>query len=133
MQKTILGIINSGRVGEVPLYPGIINLSEKENDICIECGIGTLKKNAIDIKCSQIIVPKVPVLTCNYCSIDIVCKDGDEYAEKYLRHASFLYSVKKYQEKLSNEERVEFWDALKEDYCRFCGANNPTCQCNNDE
>jgi len=38
-----------------------------------------------------------------------------------------------YQEKLSNEERVEFWDALKEDYCRFCGANNPTCQCNNDE
>lgn len=53
--------------------------------------------------------------------------------EKESPNALFLFFVLQYQKRFTNEERVEFWRTIKEDYCQFCGNNNPTCQCNNDE
>lgn len=133
MQKTVFGITQKGALGETSYYPGIINLSEKEHDICPDCSKGILEKNSIAIKCAQTIVPDVPVLSCSFCGIDIVCAEGAEYTEKFLRDAAFIYSVKSYQKTFSNQARVEFWKSLTEDYCPACGDDNPDCHCSNDE
>lgn len=35
--------------------------------------------------------------------------------------------------KMSDEERLEFFDLVEDGYCRYCGSDDPKCQCWNDE
>lgn len=35
--------------------------------------------------------------------------------------------------KMADEERLCFFDAIEDGYCRNCGTNNLPCPCNNDE
>lgn len=44
-----------------------------------------------------------------------------------------IKELRKLQESLTDEERLEFWEDLIQGYCKYCASNNPSCQCWRDE
>lgn len=41
-------------------------------------------------------------------------------------------AVRDYQDTLTDQQRIEFWEKIQEGYCECCGRADPTCQCWND-
>jgi len=50
-----------------------------------------------------------------------------------LRIESLINELREEIADLPNEERLEVFYNLTKNYCRFCGCNNPNCQCWNDD
>ena len=55
--------------------------------------------------------------------------------EKMTELEQAIALIRKLQEPLSDEERLELWSNIQEDYCKECGRslNGGMCYCTNDE
>lgn len=41
--------------------------------------------------------------------------------------------VRKYQEDITDEQRVDFWREIQKDYCALCGSKYLPCHCTNED
>lgn len=49
-------------------------------------------------------------------------------------YEGLIEAIRDYQERsLSESDRIDFWNGLREGYCHNCGCDDPDCQCSNDE
>jgi len=49
------------------------------------------------------------------------------------KRSEFVELVRSFQCNLTDEQRLDFWQAIQGEYCKSCGRNDPRCQCWNDE
>ena len=81
------------------------------------------------------------ILWCKTCgSIRIRHFDEDKYrpimSPQNLPKAnaySLLADVRTILGKMSNDERLDFFSEIQSGYCRYCGCDDPKCQCWNDD
>lgn len=76
-----------------------------------------------------------PHAQAEHLSLIEISKMLQEQIQEQLTPASDITKdLKEFQKRLTDEERVAFWDDLQDGYCRHCGQQcDHVCHCTNDE